>query len=628
MAKIAVELDQQITSEVSEGYGTISIRVVVVTPKPPKGKETPAPVVIKSEFDEEAEAEEDDDDSSGPLGAYLEKKTYGKWCCVFLVNGQRHEGLDNAFISRDLEFKFLRDRTMVIVDLDGLTEDAMSEVMQGSRQGLFQGRVYLAIRNRLIQTLKTNPALKRLQMEAEKQALDMKAGDEAVKNRLNQLIEGHHMAAATDGPGDALGAGAQFEGGHLGDGLRDQSVVVLGGNGTAAELPVLTTLPLMNSIRLYAGENKEVTIVSDPHEVWSTLQDFKASVTSDDENLTLAVKQTKDRATVTISFPATHYGEDEFPVIGELQAFARFKNRPELRALKLPVIVTKKPAPPEPIELLDVPTFLRVRSRQPVKLIPNTTTHVRMQWNGKHTLLRGSKPKWKFTARCTTLGTFPKIGFGYTNDGNLTFVLYPPHGLLLGLSLDFEVVAIGPDDMKLTASFRGVITEPSAKPTPPTPPEPSLIQGTAPPIVGQRRPPYELKYINKDDWENPQRPCFQGGGVWTENDAGCFLEPSPTQPLLLLVVNEDMALLKTFREHMLKKKPPLDPKTISDRTNRYISYVAFHLYQMYGERKRLEGMKTNAPDDLVPQPANEKDTRAEINRVGTTVMKVMELGIR
>ncbi len=57
----------------------------------------------------------------------------------------------------DLEFKFLRDRTMVIVDLDGLSESAMSEIMQGSRQGLYQGKVYAAIKSRIIQTLKSNP---------------------------------------------------------------------------------------------------------------------------------------------------------------------------------------------------------------------------------------------------------------------------------------------------------------------------------------------------------------------------------------------------------------------------------------------------------------------------------------
>lgn len=616
MSKLAVELDQQLSSEVSEEYGTLAIRVVVVVPKA-SGEAVPE---VPGEFDDEGD-EPDDEEGTGPLAAYLEKKTYGKWCTVFLINGQRHDAWDNSFISRDLEFKFLRDRMMVMVDLDDLSESAMSEIMQGSRQGLYQGKVYAAIRHRIIQTLKTNPELKQLQVDAEQKALDMKAGDEAVKNKLNQLIEGHHAAAGMDSPGESEG-GTEVGTGHFGDDLSDQSVVLLGVDGENAELPAITTSPFANAIRMRAGETRSVTIVAEPRAAWADVEELQVTVESDDENLTCDWTQAPDRAEVTIEFTATDYGDEDFPVVGELQAFARFKDKAEPRALKTPLIITKKPEPPKPIDLLDDPTFLRVRNRQPVRLVPGSTHHVRMQWNGKASLLRGSRARWKFSARCMSLGTFPRIGFGYTNDGGLTFVLCPPIGLIVGTNLDFEVFADGPDGAKLTAAFRGVIVEQATRPEPVLL-EPKLVEGSAPRMVGIRRPPYELKYIDKKDWNNPERPCFQGGGAWTEHDAGCFLEPTSTQPLLLLVVNEDMALLKSYREAMVKRK--LDPKTILDRTNRYISYVAFHLYQMYGEQKRLERM-TQSPD--APAPANEEEMRAEINRVGTTVMKVMELGGR
>lgn len=621
MANVEVELDQQLTSDVGDGYGTIAIRVVVVTPKQPADDDEPD-VNLANEFDEEGE-EPDDDAKGGPLSSYLEKKSYGKWCAVFLINGQRHDAWDNTFISRDLEFKFLRDRTMVVIDLDGLTESAMSEIMQGSRQGLYQSKVYAAIRTRIIQTLKSNPELKQLQVDAEQKALDMKAGDAAVKTKLNQLIEGHHATAPADGPGNDGGGVTEVPGGRFGDVLRQQPVVVMGGTGEQADLPVLVTDPLINGVRLRAGESKEVVIVSQPPEAWKDIGEFKVDVVSDDQHLTGEVKKTKDRATVTVRFAATDYGPEDFPVVGELQAFAQFKGKPELRALKLPIVVTAKPAPPEPIELLDMPTFLRVRNRQPIRLVPGSTVHVRMQWNGKPSLLRGTNPKWRFTARCLSLGTFPKIGFGYTSDGNLTFILCPPLGLIIGSTLDFEVVASGPNGAQLTAVFRGLVLDPTVKPPAPTQ-NPTLMPGSAPITLGQRRPPYDLKYIKEPQWQNPDLPCFQGGGAWTENDAGCFLEPTPTQPLLILVVNEDMSLLKTFREGMVKRK--LDPKTITDRTNRYISYVAFHLYQMYGEKKRLEKDADPSPD--APHANAESEMRAEINRVGNTVMKVMELGIR
>ena len=448
MANVEVALDQQITSEVGDGYGTIAIRVVVVTPKQPDEDDEPAPVTLANEFDE-GDEEPDDDTKGGPLSSYLEKKSYGKWCAVFLINGQRHDAWDNTFISRDLEFKFLRDRTMVVIDLDGLTESAMSEIMQGSRQGLYQSKVYAAIRNRIIETLKTNPQLKQLQVDAEQKALDMKAGDAAVKTKLNQLIEGHHATAPADGPGSADGGVTEVPGGHFGDTLRQQPVVVMGTTGEQADLPVLVSDPLINGVRLRAGESKEVVVVSQPAEAWKDIEEFKVDVISEDKHLTGEVKKTKDRATVTVRFAATDYGPEDSPVVGELQVFARFKDKPELRALKLPIVVTAKPTPPEPIELLDPPTFLRVRNRQPVRLVPGSTVHVRMQWNGKPGLLRGMNPRWKFTARCLSLGTFPKIGFGYTSDGNLTFILCPPNGLIIGSNLDFEVVAHGPNGRSL-----------------------------------------------------------------------------------------------------------------------------------------------------------------------------------
>ena len=138
---------------------------------------------------------------STPLAAYLEKPSHGKWCVVFLVNGQRHHAWDKLFIAKDLGFKYLSDRTMIIVDLDGLSTQATANIIQGSRQGLFEGKEYFAIKERIIHTLKSDPDLKRLQVMAEQKVLEMEAGDEAVKSKLDQLIEGFHSGRTGRRPG-------------------------------------------------------------------------------------------------------------------------------------------------------------------------------------------------------------------------------------------------------------------------------------------------------------------------------------------------------------------------------------------------------------------------------------------
>jgi hypothetical protein len=596
----------------------------VVVLKPKAGADADADEPVEEPLDDEPDT--GDVSENTPLAPYLERKRHGKMCAVFLVNGQRHHAWDSAFISRDLGFKLLRDRTMVIVDLDGLAMEASSEIVQCSRQGLFEGPVYFALRDRIIRTLKSDPDLKRLQMEAEQKALDLETGDEAVKNKLDQLIEGHHAAAHTNGAGkDELGP-VSSEGARFGDGLNGQPVVVMGSAdlGEAGTLPALVTSPQLSAVRLYPGQAKEVAIVALPREAWANVEDFRAEVVSDDENLTGEVRQARDRATVTVRFAATDYDTEDFPVHGELRAYARFKDHAEPRLLKVPVVVTKGPTVnPQPVvELLDEPTMLRVRSRQPVRLVAGgPAVHVRMQWDGKPSLLRGGRPRWRFGGQCLTLGTFPRMGFGFMDDGRLEFILYPPHGLLVGTTLEFEAVAEGPDGNKLRTTFRAVVVPPSQ----PAENEPRKVVASAPPAVGQRRPPYDLKYISQKDWNNPKLRCWKEGVEWTGGDVGSFIEPTQTQPLLILVINQDMELLKNYREGMVKRKPPLDANTVKDRTNKYISHVAFHLYQMYGEYKRRQ--EAAVVDEAVKVP-DELELRGEINRVGTTLMKLMEVSAR
>ena len=99
-----------------------------------------------------------DEKGATPVSSYLNSGR-GKRCMVYLVNGQRQEFDDNSFIVQDLEFRYLRARMMIMVDLDGLAQEAIGQMMQGSRQGLYPGAVWMAITKRIIATLKEDPEL-------------------------------------------------------------------------------------------------------------------------------------------------------------------------------------------------------------------------------------------------------------------------------------------------------------------------------------------------------------------------------------------------------------------------------------------------------------------------------------
>src|SRR3972149_5773624 len=109
--------------------GTISIRVFVLPHKKTSGNTVELDPALPLDID--AEEEFLMDTASTPLGSYLEHSR-GKRCIVFLVNGQRQESLDNSFIVQELGFKYLRNRMMIAVDVDGLAPEAIGKMMQGS----------------------------------------------------------------------------------------------------------------------------------------------------------------------------------------------------------------------------------------------------------------------------------------------------------------------------------------------------------------------------------------------------------------------------------------------------------------------------------------------------------------
>jgi hypothetical protein len=617
MSSARVELDKQFTTEAGETYGTISIRVVVLK-TPSKDDKDDDEDVPPAELEEDIDLA--DTTRKSPLASYLEKQAYGKWCIVFLVNGQRHHAWDKTFIVKDLGFNQLRDRTMVIVDLDGLTMEASTDIIQGSRQGLFEGPVLLAIRQRIVQTLKSDPELKKLQLDAEQRLLEMQGGDEAVKNKLDQLIEGHHAAAHADGAGEQDAGPYIVQATHFGTTLKANEVVVMGraSIGQEGELPVLVTEPRVAAVRMHPGESRKVVVAAYPREEWASLQEIRVQLGAQVDGMSIEHTQGQDSSSLNVRFDEAHdYEDEDYPVQGEVQVFARFKNRVETRMLKLPVVVTKKKPTREriPIELLDEPTYLKVTSRQPVKIMPGgSPVHVKLEWNGREALIRGANPPWRITARRMSLSTFPTMGFGSMGDGRLELVVYPPHGLLPESSLDFEVVAEGPEGRRMPVTFRAVVM------VPPPPPElgPRKLQAKAPDTAGQRRPPYELKYVHQKDWDNPTSPRWDGN-EWTGEDAGRYEAPSETNPLIL-IVNHDMELLRNFREDMVKRK--LTDAVVKERCNRYVSHVAFHLYQMYLRQKKKLEAKTN---DETVRPLTEVELQEQINDVGGTLMRLMEL---
>ena len=219
-----------------------------------------------------------DEQGATPVSSYLESSR-GKRCVVFLVNGQRQEFVDNGFIVQDLGFRYLRARMMIMVDVDGLAPEAIGQMMQGSRQGFYRGAIFEAITKRIVATLKDDPDLVRLEEEAEEAVSELSAGDEKVKQTLDQLIDSHH----DNGHDFAEGAGASPGNSKDSDELGFKTVNKAGvvtllppDTGQAADYPVLMSQPASSIIRLRPNQPREIGVKSIPSGHWAAAAQFNA----------------------------------------------------------------------------------------------------------------------------------------------------------------------------------------------------------------------------------------------------------------------------------------------------------------------------------------------------------------
>lgn len=490
-------------------YGSISIRVVVLPKKTSKdgtGQST-VPVDLLDLGEEELAPET----GATPMSSYLEVGKGGRQCCVFLINGQRQEALDNSFIIQQLGFKYLRNRMMIIVDVDGLTPEALGKLMQGTRQEFYKGEVWNAMLRELVATLKDDPDLDRLEEEAEEEVSELKAGDEKVKHTLDQLIDAHHEHGLHIAAGAGVSGSAEAEG-NLGIWTVEKDGVVSllpPAKGTPADYPVLVSQPASSQIRLRPNLQREIMVKSMPSNAWPALAELTVEGDSTVPELKVEQERLGGGVRLRLLFPEPeNMDPDQYPIRAELRVTARFNGVADARRLRLQAFIKPDIEQPEPV-LNDPPTWLRVSSREPVKIKKtDADTHVRLRWDGKDNLASGPNPRWTFEARVVGGSEAqPIVNFSEPNRGRLSLLISARPEWVVGQELAFAVVATSEAGVTLDTKFRAVVvsadSEDPAKPREPRRTEEEVAVGSI------RRPPYELKYIDRSEWDN--ETCWGGG---------------------------------------------------------------------------------------------------------------------
>ena len=249
-----------------------------------------------------------------------------------------------------------------------------------------------------------------------------------MKAALDQLIESHHEFGSGAVHGhrqDGTEARDEGTGGRL---AQTQAVVTEAdaGIGSPAEDPVLVMRPDMMTVRLKPNETRRVSFRSKPDEAWGKLERFTLAVMPPVKELQVKQETQINCATVDLTFDVPDdFDDDEYPIMSTLKALAYFKGHAEPRICERQMVISKSRTsppkyPPRPPTLLDVPTYLRVTSRQPVRMtIGGPDIHVKMRWDGKDSLATGSTPAWQFKAVCLSGHTVPMATF--TQPGNGRF---------------------------------------------------------------------------------------------------------------------------------------------------------------------------------------------------------------
>lgn len=601
-------LDKSFESELID-RGTITIRVVVLP-------RLVSPQDTEQERDEvsgvEGEAIDLDDDDVGeqkrPIDSYLEASKRGKGVVVFLVNGQRQHQLDNTIVQRELELKYLRNRMMVIVDVDGLSQQVLSRLMSGARQSFYQGEHYAALTRRVIDTLKDDPDLVRLEEAAAQAVASLRSGDKAVKDALDKLIHEHASRGKPQYGNEKPGTSAR--GGAGGPLLQTEEAVVESQTGPSAEGPVLRLDSSSGSIRLVPDVPCQMNYVLHPFNAERILT-FQIDSVPPIPDLVMKHEEFDHGRTVTLLFSSpTDDSEPNYPIRATLTALAMVEGYPAPRIVTTHLTINprtgRSPKPPaQPPILLDIPTFVRLITRQPITMVAGgADVHLKLKWDGKDELLGGSHPTW--TRRVILSGTTDHIehaAFTRPEGGRFELVLPVPLQASPGDNLSWRIDLQGPNGETLSTAFTTAVVEPLA-----------ARQHTMH-IEGGREDyeNYEIAYLTREQWNLVQ--CFDHE-QWTAHDPGAFDAPTGDKPLTLYI-NMDYEPLQEFVQEMTRKQ--LAETTIEQRKHRYTTHMGYHLYQMY---LASQEQPTEQPDE--ESDLKEEAMRYEIARVAKTMLQLMD----
>lgn len=117
-----------------------------------------------------------------PSAAYVDHRKP----IVLSINGQNQDELSALLIRKDSELPYLKSRLICHVDCDGLSPSAKRSLFSSTREKAKEGYILARIRDELVENLRSDDDLKRLNREAKEKSLTEQ--DDDAKRRLQREV--------------------------------------------------------------------------------------------------------------------------------------------------------------------------------------------------------------------------------------------------------------------------------------------------------------------------------------------------------------------------------------------------------------------------------------------------------
>src|SRR5262249_37606385 len=142
--------------------------------------------------------------------------------------------------------------------------------------------------------------------------------------------------------------------------------------GVPAPDPVLNLRPDVATIRLKPNDARRYIIHPTPEDLWTVRESMALTFDPPVKELQVTRISQLSGEEVTLQFVEPEgLIEDEYPIETVMRATATFKGQAEPRILERRVVINppkeRKPRPTPPLK--DDPTFIKVTSRQPIKIL-------------------------------------------------------------------------------------------------------------------------------------------------------------------------------------------------------------------------------------------------------------------